>query len=143
MENRNIVIIGPGRMGLGIALSFALHQFHVRVVDGKSRSSAEYERVKQKTKRELRSLLNFLRGFDCLDEPPGAVLSRVSFHAGLNEAALEGLCIFEAIPERPDLKVDLLRRISPYVRRKTIVASTTSTIDLKTLRTGFAHLDLA
>jgi 3-hydroxybutyryl-CoA dehydrogenase len=125
MKSRNIVIIGPGRMGLGIALSFALHQFHVRVVDGKSRSSAEYERVKQKTKRELRSHLKFLQRLNYLDESPGAVLSRVSFHGGLNGAALDGVCIFEAIPERPDLKVDLLRRISPYVRRNTIVASTT------------------
>jgi 3-hydroxybutyryl-CoA dehydrogenase len=139
METRKIIVIGPGRMGLGIALSFALHQFHVRVVDGKSRSPAEYERVKKKINRELRSQLKFLQGLNYLDEPPGAVLARVSFHGGLSEAALDGLCIFEAIPERPDLKVELLRRISPYVRRNTIVASTTSTIDLKTLRTGFAH----
>jgi 3-hydroxybutyryl-CoA dehydrogenase len=139
MKTRNIIIIGPGRMGLGIALSFALHRFHVRVVDGKSRSSAEYERVKQKTKRELRSHLKFLQGLNYLDESPEAVLARVSFHGGLNGAALDGVCIFEAIPERPDLKVNLLRRISPYVRRNTIVASTTSTIDLKTLKTGFAH----
>jgi 3-hydroxybutyryl-CoA dehydrogenase len=139
MENRNIVIMGPGRMGLGIALSFALHQFPVRVVDGKSRSSAEYERVRHRAKRELRSHLNFLRGLDYLEEPPEAILSRVSFHEGLNEAVLGGSCIFEAIPERPDLKVDLLRRISPYIRPNMIVASTTSTIDLKTLRRGFAH----
>jgi 3-hydroxybutyryl-CoA dehydrogenase len=139
METRKIVVIGPGRMGLGIALNFALHQFHVRVVDGKPRSPAEYERVRKKTNRELRSHLKFLQGLSTLEEPPQAVLARVSFHEGLDETALDGLCIFEAIPERPDLKVDLLKRISPYVRRNTILASTTSTIDLKTLRRGFAH----
>src|SRR5512144_75544 len=101
MGTRKIVVIGPGRMGLGIALSFALHQFHVKVVDGKVRSSAEYERVKKKVKRELRSHLKFLQGLDYLDEPPEAILSRVSFHEGLNEATLDGSCIFEAIPERP------------------------------------------
>jgi 3-hydroxybutyryl-CoA dehydrogenase len=139
MEMRDIVVIGPGRMGLGIALTFALHRFKVKVVDGKVRSPADYERVKKAAKRELRSHLRFLREMDHLNESPEAVLSRVSFHAGLKPGVLQGSCIFEAIPERPDLKVDLLKRISPAVDRKMIVASTTSTIDLKTLKGGYAY----
>jgi 3-hydroxybutyryl-CoA dehydrogenase len=139
METQKIIVIGPGRMGLGIALTFALHQFHVGVVDGKARSCADYERVKKKARRELRSHLKFLQGLEYLDEPPEEVLSRVSFHGGLNPGVLEGACIFEAITERPDLKIDLLKRISPHVGRRTIVASTTSTIDLKTLKAGFAY----
>jgi 3-hydroxybutyryl-CoA dehydrogenase len=52
---------------------------------------------------------------------------------------VRGSCIFEALPEKPDLKIQLFRDISPFISPKTIVASATSTIDIKTMAQGLAH----
>ncbi len=139
MRTQPIIIIGPGRMGLGIALNFALHRFDVSMVDAKRRSPGDYARVKRAGRRELRSHLNFLKKLVTLEEPVDTILSRVSFHEGMARDSLRGNFIFEAIPERPNLKINLLRRISSLTEGKSIVASTTSTIDLKTLRKGFAY----
>ena len=139
VKSEQIVIIGPGRMGLGIALAFALHQFEIKIIDLKARSPEEYEAVKKKAKQELSSNLKFLKRIGYLKDSLEKVASKISLFHGLKEEHLEGDFIFEAIPEKPDLKVALFKRISPYLHQNTIVASTTSTIDLKTLKTGFAR----
>ena len=138
---KRTIIIGPGRMGLGIALSFALRNAQVSIIDGKERSFDEYERVKKEAKEELYSNLKLLKKVGYLKGDLKKVLSNISFSCGINKENLEGDFIFEAIPEKPDLKIDLFRRISPYIHINSILASTTSTIDIKTLRKGFVHPD--
>jgi 3-hydroxybutyryl-CoA dehydrogenase len=139
MEREHIFIIGPGRMGVGIALAFALHHFEVKLIDLKARSAEEYERVRKKAEQDVRSTLNFLRRIGRLKNSPEEIGSKISISHDLDKHHFEGSFIFEAIPERPDLKLALLRRISPCLRQDTIIASTTSTIDLKTLKAGFTH----
>src|SRR5512139_852925 len=95
MRTQQIIIIGPGRMGLGIALNFALYRFDVSMVDAKRRSPGDYARVKRAGRRELRSHLNFLKKLGILKEPVETILSRVSFHEGLGRDALRGNFIFE------------------------------------------------
>jgi len=136
-----IIIIGPGRMGLGIALCFALKNAQVKVVDGKERPFDEYERVVKKAKEEIYSNLKFLKKVGYLKQDLKKVISNLSFSHGISPENLEGHFIFEAIPEKPVLKIDLFKKISPYVHQETILASTTSTIDIKTLRKGFVHPD--
>lgn len=141
MKNKKIIIIGPGRMGLGIALSFALKNGQVRIIDGKERLFDEYERVEKNAKEELYSNLKFLKKVGYLKGDLKKVMSNISFSYGINKENLEGDFIFEAIPEKPNLKIELYKKISPYVHRGTILASTTSTIDIKTLKQGFIHPD--
>ncbi len=140
IRNR-IIIIGPGRMGLGIGLAFALKNVQVRIVDGKERLFEEYERVQKNAKEELYSNLKFLKKVGYLKGDLKKVMSNISFSYGINKENLEGDFIFEAIPEKPNLKIELFKKISPYVHRKTILASATSTIDLKTLKRGFIYPD--
>jgi 3-hydroxybutyryl-CoA dehydrogenase len=139
MEKEHIFIIGPGRMGVGIALAFALHHFEVNLIDLKARSAEEYERVRKKAEQDVGSTLNFLRRIGRLKNSPEEIGSKISISHDLDKHHFEGSFIFEAIPERPDLKLALLRRISPCLRQDTIIASTTSTIDLKTLKAGLTH----
>jgi len=141
MKNKKIIIIGPGRMGLGIALSFALRNAPVRIIDGKERSFDEYETVERNAKKELYSNLKFLKKVGYLKSDLKKVMSNISFSYEIKEENLKGDFIFEAIPEKPNLKIELYKKISPYVHREAILASTTSTIDIKTLKQGFIHPD--
>jgi 3-hydroxybutyryl-CoA dehydrogenase len=139
MEREPIFIIGPGRMGVGIALAFALHHFEVNLIDLKPRSAEEYERVQKKAEQDVGSTLNFLRRIGHLKNSPEEIGSKISISHDLDKHHFKGSFIFEAIPERPDLKLALLRRMSSCLRQDTIIASTTSTIDLKTLKAGLTH----
>lgn len=141
MKNKKIIIIGPGRMGLGIGLAFALKNARVRIVDGKQRSLEEYGRVEKRAKEEIYSNLKFLKKAGYLGGEVKRAASYISFSYGLNKENLEGDFIFEAIPEKPDLKIKLFEKISTYVNRDTILASTTSTIDLETLKRGYVYPD--
>lgn len=142
MATRNrIVVIGPGRMGLGIGLAFALKNVQVKIIDGKERSFEEYGRVEKKAKEELYSNLKFLKKVRYLKVGLKRVISNISFSCGINKENLEGDFIFEAIPEKPDLKVELFKKISPYVHPEAVLASTTSTININTLKKGFIHPD--
>lgn len=132
----NIIVIGPGRMGLGIATAFGLKQFPVRIIDGKERTLEEYEKAREKATLELLSNLKFLRRIGYLKHDPRAIMSRISFSKEFNEENLEGDFIFEAIPEKLHLKIELFRRLSPYIQPDTVLASTTSTINIKTLKEG-------
>ena len=141
MKNKQIAVIGPGRMGLGIALAFALNGFKVKIVDGKERTEGQYETVREKAKEELRSNVKLLRKIGYLKGSSKEILCRISFSHDLGPENFKVPFVFEAIPEKPDWKIELFRRVSPFLAKETILASTTSTIDLKTLKKGVAHPD--
>ena len=133
---KNIVVIGPGRMGLGIVLAFALNGFRVTIVDGKERTEEAYVTVWKKGKEELRSNVRLLRKIGYLKGSSDNILRRISFSHNLEPEVFKVPFVFEAIPEKPDWKIELFRRVSPWIEKDTILASATSTIDLKTLKLG-------
>jgi 3-hydroxybutyryl-CoA dehydrogenase len=141
MKSEKLTVIGPGRMGLGIALAFALNGFDVTIVDGKERTSEAHEAVLRQARKEARSNLMLLRRIGYLQTPAHKIFSSISFSEKINKENIGVPFIFEAVPEKPNLKIELFRKISPYVSRDTILASATSTIDLKTLRKGFIYPD--
>ena len=139
MNKKQITVIGPGRMGLGIALAFALKGFKVTLLDGKERTAEDYEKVFRNVKAEVHSNVRLLRRIGYLRASPRTILSRISFSHEFNRENFNVPFIFEAIPERPELKVGLLRKISPHIHEGSTLASATSTINLKTLKNGFSH----
>jgi 3-hydroxyacyl-CoA dehydrogenase len=100
MRRQRIVIIGPGRMGLGIALAFALHKFEIKVLDLKSRLPGEYDTVEEKAKQELTSDLKLLKRIGYLKGSLEKIVSNSSFLHGLKEEHLQGDFVFEAIRGR-------------------------------------------
>ena len=138
-RDKTIIVVGPGRMGLGIALAFALARLPVKIVDVKERSKEEYEQVIARSRDELGSTMKLLRKVKYTGLRPAEVLSSLIFCRGINQENLAGDYIFEALPERPELKIKLFRDISPLIGSKTIVASATSTIDIKTMAKGLEY----
>ncbi|HME43190.1 MAG TPA: 3-hydroxyacyl-CoA dehydrogenase NAD-binding domain-containing protein [Syntrophorhabdales bacterium] len=134
-----VIVIGPGRMGLGIALAFALARLPVRIVDVKERNDKERERMIARSREELTSTIKLLRRVKYSSLRPASVLSSVTFCSGITRENLAGDYIFEALPEKPELKIKLFRDISPLISRKAIVASATSTIDIKTMARGLSN----
>jgi 3-hydroxybutyryl-CoA dehydrogenase len=134
-----VIVIGPGRMGLGIALAFALARLPVRIVDVKERSDKERERMIARSRKELTSTTKLLRRVKYSSLRPASVLSSVTFCSGITRENLAGDYIFEALPEKPKLKIKLFQDISPLISRKAIVASATSTIDIKTMARGLSN----
>jgi len=141
MKSQRVTVIGPGRMGLGIALAFALKGFEVTILDAKERAAEAYETVLGNAKEEIHSNLKLLRKIGYLQTSPKTILSKISFSHRINEESFNVPIIFEAIPEKPNLKVGLFQKISPYISSDVILASATSTIDLKTLKKGFIYPD--
>jgi 3-hydroxybutyryl-CoA dehydrogenase len=139
MDSKQVTVIGPGRMGLGIALAFALKRFKVTLFDGKERTTDSHGEVFRKAKEEIHSNVKLLRRIGYLRTPSKNILSKISFSYELNRESFNVPFIFEAIPEKPELKIELLKRISPYIHADSILASATSTIHLKTLKGGFSH----
>ena len=137
-RNRDIVVIGPGRMGLGITLAFALAGRPVRVLDVKERADGEHERVVERFTKELASTTRLLKRIRYTAARPADVLRSVSFCRGIDRQNLAGGYVLEALPERPELKIKLFRDISPFIDKDAVVASTTSTIDIKTMAEGLA-----
>jgi 3-hydroxybutyryl-CoA dehydrogenase len=126
-------------MGLGIALAFALARLPVRIVDVKERSDKERERMIARSREELTSTIKLLGRVKYSTLRPASVLSSVTFCSGITRKNLAGGYIFEALPEKPELKIKLFQDISPLISPKAIVASATSTIDIKTMARGLSN----
>ncbi len=141
MDKKQITVIGPGRMGIGIALAFALDGFKVTLFDGKERAAKDYEKIFENARAEVRSNIALLRRIGYLRASSETILSRISFSHELNHENFGVPFIFEAIPEKPGIKIALFKKISPYVHADSILASATSTINLKTLKEGVSHPD--
>ena len=141
MKSERVTVIGPGRMGLGIALAFALKGFEVTILDAKERATEAYETVLGNAKEEIHSNLKLLRRIGYVQASSKKMLPKISFSHKISEESFNVPIIFEAVPEKPNLKVELFKKISAYVSSDVILASATSTIDLKTLKKGFIHPD--
>jgi 3-hydroxybutyryl-CoA dehydrogenase len=123
-----VAVLGPGRIGRQIALAFALGGHPVRLVDLKPRTEAARAAVLADARREIARDLGLMAEEGVIE--PAAVapaLARVADGAGLD--GLAG-CAFvqEALPELPELKRDVFRRLAGRLDPGAILASTSSTI---------------
>ena len=137
-----IVCLGAGRMGRGIAVVFAYAGHHVALADFKARDAAAFRELSDDALGEIRDVLATLAGFGLFD--PAAVdrlMTRVSVVPGKDaqEVLSSAAVIFEAVPELPDLKRDVLARASKLAPATSIVASTTSTILVDDLSGAVDH----
>jgi 3-hydroxybutyryl-CoA dehydrogenase len=125
-----IAIAGAGRMGLGIALSFAYSGHRVVVVDMKAREAPEFERLQSAFRREVQDHLQFLVQVAALDAASmPRVLARIAIvPMSESPAALAPMdVIFEAVPEFTEAKEEAFTAISSAARGDALIASTTST----------------
>ncbi|CAM3035742.1 3-hydroxyacyl-CoA dehydrogenase family protein [Saccharomonospora xinjiangensis] len=122
----SVAVIGGGRMGAGIAQVFAASGAAVSVVEGDESSVAA---ARQRVADGLAKAAE--RGK--LAEEPSVVLDRVAVFADLARVSRDVALVVEAVPERPELKVDVLTRAEKVVSESTVLATNTSSLSIAEL----------
>ena len=128
MSEETVAVLGPGRIGRQIALTFALGGYRVLLVDLKDRSVADSERGLADARREIARDLSLMAEEQVVEEDAVAsALGRIEERVGLGDL---GACAFvqEALPESVELKRATFKRLSDVIARDAIVASTSSSI---------------
>ena len=127
----NIVIAGCGRMGQGIAITYALAGYPIHLIDIKKRNPKDFNILIEQTKTKLNNTLNILCNINLIKKlyikkilKNISIIHYTTFHENKNYSDI----IFECVPEKIKIKKDALRILSKVTHKKTIIASTTSTI---------------
>ena len=126
-----IACIGAGRMGRGIAHSVAYAGHRAVLVDAKSRSREDFERLSSEALGEIRGGLGSMAALGAFDASAiDPIMDRISVVSV--EDAAQGLAgceiVFEAVPEVLDAKRDAFALFDAHADADAILASTTSTI---------------
>ncbi len=137
-----IALVGPGRMGRGMAHAFAYAGYPVSVVDFKQRAPADYARIEAEMRQEIAGNLEFLSTLEVLSESQAAaVLELIAFAPPGDSAEVLARAdfIFDCVPETREAKAAALGRIGREARSDAICASTTSTMLVTELQGLIAH----
>jgi len=120
-------VVGTGYMGGGIAQSLALAGVPVRLADADAET----------TRRNHERLLREARVFEGAGLYPAGAADAVAEHlhpcGSLEEAVSDVDLVEEAVPEVPDLKLDVLRQVDAAARADAVIGTNTSTIPVKVL----------
>ena len=137
-----IAAVGIGRMGRGIAISFAFSGHTVQLIDLKKRDKTDFTKLINEAHRDIDNTLSMFEKFQILTQSEKEkILHRISFHS-LQESKniLKNIdVVFEGVPETIEAKKSALSFISKYSAKSTIIASTTSTILSNDLQKYVVH----
>jgi 3-hydroxybutyryl-CoA dehydrogenase len=121
-----VAVVGGGFMGAGIAESVAVHGLPVVVRD------VDAPTVERTRGRIESSLARALERGKLDDARAQLTWERIELTTDLDAVAGADL-IIEAVPEKPELKLQVMRAIDAVAREDTIVASNTSSIPIAEL----------
>ncbi|WP_299808141.1 3-hydroxyacyl-CoA dehydrogenase family protein [uncultured Roseibium sp.] len=121
--SRNIAVLGAGLMGHGIALTFARAGHGVRVYDP---SSAGLDSLQGRVSSSLGAMGADTREID-------ETLARLAPDPEVATCVADADFVFEAAPEKPDLKRALFREVERFAPSGAILASNTSVIPITTI----------
>lgn len=128
----NIVAVGAGRMGRGIAIVFAYAGHPVTLLDYKERPAAEFAALAGEARAEIVETLTLLSEIGLFEGGASIeqIANRVRVASKQDAAAVLAAAdiVFEGFPEVLELKRAALRDVSKQCSPTTIIASTTSTI---------------
>lgn len=117
---KNIAVIGGGLMGHGIGLIMARAGHNVAISD-----------PMQDTRLSLLSrMTDSLKIIGATDNELPSIIGRVSVHESLREAAFNADVVFEAAPEKLELKRSIFAELESCVPDHCILASNTSVIQI-------------
>ena len=125
-KNRDIAVIGAGLMGHGIALTFARAGYHVRITDPTAEALAS---VEDRVADSLR-----LMGVDQLERD--LVLGKIRPTLDLPTAVAGAKVVFEAAPEKLELKQSIFAQLEKNAPDDAILASNTSVIQISKIMEG-------
>lgn len=129
---RNVVVVGAGVMGHGIAQVFAGAGYTVALVD---RDSTVLDKARERIAGNLKTLI--AEGLIKADEAP-ALLDRISLVTDLATACKTAELVIEAVSEVPELKKEIFAQLDKACPANTIFTSNTSGLDVFSLA-GISH----
>lgn len=119
-ENQQIAVIGAGLMGHGIALTFARAGQYVALYDpSQDMLGSAPQRISESMK---------LTG--STDEEIAKALKKIELHSSIGSAVSKAVFVFEAAPEKLDLKKAIFADIEANSPNDAILASNTSVIPI-------------
>jgi 3-hydroxybutyryl-CoA dehydrogenase len=123
--------VGAGRMGRGIAISFAYAGHRIALVDLRQRTPQAWQELREQAMAEIRGALQGLARLGALDEqriPDIAARVELVDAAGAPAALADAELVFEGVPETMEAKRDAFAQINRHCRPDAILTSTTSSI---------------
>ncbi|OCX66236.1 3-hydroxyacyl-CoA dehydrogenase [Thioclava sp. SK-1] len=128
MSIHTISVIGAGLMGHGIALTMARAGFAVIVTDP---VPAALDSLAQR----VRASLQAMGCSDVVDETLGRISTAVNVASAVSNADL----VFEAAPEKLDLKRQIFAEIEAHAPKDAILASNTSVMPITQIMAALSH----
>ena len=132
MTGESIAIVGPGRMGIGIATAVLMagRGRKVTLIDTKDRETGRETEALDRAVQEIKANIALLAGLGMLR---GDELSLVE-DLGVTQVLEEGIAgcslIFEALPEVIEVKQAFFKTIGQLMGEDVVIASATSTFHL-------------
>ncbi|BDS11853.1 3-hydroxybutyryl-CoA dehydrogenase [Aureispira anguillae] len=121
---KNIVVIGAGTMGNGIAHVFAMNGYSVSLVDI---SEAALERALGTISKNLDRMVKKEK---ITEADKSETLANITLSTNLNEAAATADLVVEAATENIDLKLKIFKQIDEAAPANAILATNTSSISI-------------
>ena len=117
-------------MGIGISTAILMANcgYTIELVDLKERESGQEFTVLEQAQKEIISNLELLKDLGEIELSPEDMLANLKLTYGSDKGLLQSKIVFEALPERPEIKQDFIKRIEPVIDRQSIIASATATI---------------
>lgn len=131
MSAARFAAVGAGRMGRGIATSFAYAGHRIALVDLRERTAAQSAALKAEAQAEIRGSLQGLARLGALEASQvDAIAARVAFvdAAGTPAALAAAELVFEGVPETMEAKRSAFEQLNRHCSDDAILTSTTSSI---------------
>ncbi|MBK9248112.1 MAG: 3-hydroxybutyryl-CoA dehydrogenase [Ignavibacteria bacterium] len=135
MTIKNVVVIGAGTMGNGIAHTFAQFGYDVTIVDVSTEAVHRgLTAIEQNLNRQVKKGI-------ITEELKIATLERIAPSTSLTEAAVNADLIIEAASENFDIKTSLFKTADAICPPHTIFASNTSSISITSIAAATSRAD--
>jgi len=132
----NIAVVGAGRMGRGIALSFAWAGYPVALIDSEERSTDAFRELAASVQTDLDTEIQLLADTGVLSADQAREINAdidIIARAASRDVLQAADFLFEAVAEVLEIKESTYAWLGESASRQAIVASTTSTMLADTL----------
>jgi 3-hydroxybutyryl-CoA dehydrogenase len=138
----NILIVGTGTMGCGIAQTAALSGYNVKMISVRNFSAqgTSEDFAKKGWDKIDKSLAKLVDKGKIKQEDKDAAMSRLNTTANLEDAAACELVI-EAASENVEIKKSIFKKLDEICNENTIIASNTSSISITELAAATSRPD--
>ncbi|MEE2931382.1 MAG: 3-hydroxyacyl-CoA dehydrogenase NAD-binding domain-containing protein [Bacteroidota bacterium] len=124
---KNIIIIGAGTMGNGIAHTFAQHEYNVTLVDTNNNTLEKALNTIEK------NLDRMVLKEKITQEKKISVLNNIKINNNIKDSIEDVDLVIEAATEDANIKLNIFKELDSLCPAKTILASNTSSISITTI----------